>query len=237
MDDKITSKTIRGYLSHTIAAAYRYTGIRQITHEERGQVYTYIGTLESQGEVSNKVRLKHVATSDDLDLLIGAALSDEFSLSIQSIRSVLNITLYMNLFVDACGRGSDLAYGGPSVAEQEHHCLCWDHCRFYVVNIDDGDRVIAANIEIKYQKGQRRKDLQKTVTLRLLPSNMAMHDSLRLLVTLALVDGIFGPGATWASLLAIDPGEFFLLLLRLKFVRIGGVDLRLTWGCSNSRSA
>jgi hypothetical protein len=34
-----------------------------------------------------------------------------------------------------------------------------------------------------------------------------MHDSLRLLVTLALVDGVFGPGATWASLIAVDPGK------------------------------
>lgn len=72
--------------------------------------------------------------------------------------------------------------------------------------MDDGDRVIAANIDIRYQKGQRDKDLQKTVILRLLPSAMAMHDSLRLLLTLALVDGVFGPGVTWASLVVIDPG-------------------------------
>jgi hypothetical protein len=71
-----------------------------------------------------------------------------------------------------------------------------------------GDRVIAANIDFKYQKGQRHKDMQKTITLRLLPATLAMHDSLRLLVTLALVDGVFGPNATWMSFLAIDPGEF-----------------------------
>ena len=63
------------------------------------------------------------------------------------------------------------------------------------------------HIDLKYQKGQRHKDVQKTVTLRLLPATLAMHDSLRLLVTLALVDGVFGPGATWKRLLAIDPGE------------------------------
>jgi adiponectin receptor len=61
------------------------------------------------------------------------------------------------------------------VAEQENHCLCWNYCHFYVVNVDDGDRVIAANIEIKYQKGQRNNDGQKTVTLRLLPATMAMN--------------------------------------------------------------
>jgi hypothetical protein len=93
------------------------------------------------------------------------------------------------------------------VAEEENHCLCWDHCRFYVVNVDDGDRVIAANIEIRYQKGQRKKDEQKIVTLRILPAKIAMHDSLRLHMTLALVNGVFRPGATWASLLVVDPGE------------------------------
>jgi hypothetical protein len=36
---------------------------------------------------------------------------------------------------------------------------------------------------------------------------MVMQDSLRLLVTLALVDGVFGPGITWADLIAIEPGK------------------------------
>jgi len=66
--------------------------------------------------------------------------------------------------------------------------------------------VIAANINLKYQKGQTTSDEQKTITLRLLPTVMATQDSLRLLVTLALVDGVFGPGATWADLIAVEPG-------------------------------
>jgi hypothetical protein len=207
LDDRITGKTMRGYISHTICAAYRCTGKRQLEREEREQVYVYIAALERDGELSNKVRPKHVATKNDLDLLVGAAFSDAYSIRVQSIRIVLNMALYMNLFVDVCGRGSDLAWGGPMISEQENHCLCWNHCHFYVVNVDDDDRVIAANIDIKYQKGQRQKDLQKTVTLRLLPANMAMSDSLRLLVTLALVDGVFGAGVSWSSILAIDPGE------------------------------
>jgi hypothetical protein len=69
----------------------------------------------------------------------------------------------------------------------------------------EGDRVLAANIALKYQKCQRNTDAQKTVSLRLLPTIMTLHDSLRLLV-IALVDGVFGAGITWADLLAIDPG-------------------------------
>ena len=207
LHEKITTKTARGYISHTISAAYRSTGKKQLDAGELTQVYAYIKTLERDGELSSKTRVKPVATKNDLDLLIDTVFSDAYSLKLKGIRPVLNLALYMNLFVDSCGRGSDLAWGGPMVAEQENHCLCWNHCHFYVVSLDDGDRVIAANIELKYQKGQRDKDEQKTITLRLLPATMAMHDSLRLLVTLALVDGVFGPRITWADLLAIESGE------------------------------
>jgi hypothetical protein len=137
--------------------------------------------------------------------------SDAFSLKLCGIRPVLTLALYMNLYVDSCGRGSDLAWGGSLVAKQPNHCLCWDHCDFYVVCLDEGDPVIAANITLKYQKGQTTSDAQKTITLRLLPTVMAMQDSLRLLVTLALVDGVFGQGITWAHLIAIDPGKHPIL--------------------------
>jgi hypothetical protein len=73
LDEKITVKTMRGYISHTISAAYRCTGKKQLEREEREQVYVYIGALERDGELSNKVRPKHVATNNDLDLLVGAA--------------------------------------------------------------------------------------------------------------------------------------------------------------------
>jgi hypothetical protein len=219
LDERITAKTMQSYNANTIAAAYRCTGKKQLYPEEKEQVYVYIKALERDSELSTKVRFKHVAMNNDLDLLIDAVFSDAYNINVLSIRVVLIMALYMNLFVDSCGRGSDLAWGGPMIAEQENHCLCWNHCHFYVVNMDDSDCGIAANIEIKYQKGQRNKGEQKIVTLRLLPATMAMHDSLRLLVTLALVDGVFGPGATWASLLAVDPGK-------LQIIFPGGENLR-----------
>jgi hypothetical protein len=153
---------MRSYVGHTISAAYRCTGKRQLDLDDRQQVYVYIKSLQSDGELSNKVRGKHVVTMNDLDLLIDTAFSDAYNLGVQSIRIVLNIALYMNLFVDVCGRGSDLAWGGPLVAEQENHSLCWGHCHFFVVNVNDGDdRSLAANIDIKYQKGQQREDVQR----------------------------------------------------------------------------
>jgi hypothetical protein len=210
LDERITSKTARGYISHTLCAAYRFSGKKQLTAEEMSQVYVYINKLERDGELSNKTRVKPVATKNDLDVLIAMVFSDVFALKLSGVRLILNLALYMNLYVDSCGRGSDLAWGGPTVVEQPNHCLCWDHCDFYVVRFNDGDRVIAANINLKYQKGQTTSDEQKTITLRLLPTTMATQDSLRLLVTLGLVDGVFGPGMTWADLIAVEPGKHIL---------------------------
>ena len=170
----------------------------------------YINKLERDGELSNKTRVKPVATKNNLDVLIAMVFSDAFALKLSGVRLILNLALYMNLYVVSCGRGSDLAWGGPAVVEQPNHCLCWDHCDFYVVYFDDGDRVIAVNINLKYQKGQTISDKQKTITLRLLPTAMATQDSLRLLVTLGLVDGVFGPGITWTNLITVKPSKYIL---------------------------
>lgn len=157
----------------------------------------YIQALEHDRKLSNKVWSKHMATNNDLDLLIDAIFSDIYNLKVLSIRVILNMALYINLYMDSCSHGSDLAWGGPKIAEQENHCLCWNHCHFYVINMDDNDHVIAANINFKYQKGQQHKDMQKTVMLCLLLTMLAMHNSLCLLMTLALVNGMFGPGTTY----------------------------------------
>lgn len=175
------------------------------------QVHAYINQLEREGELSNKSRVRPVATKNDLDILIAIVFSDAFAFGLTGVRVILVLALYINLYVDSCGRGSDLAWGGPTIVEKSNHCLCWGHCDFYVVCLDDGDRVIAANITLEYQKGQRSSDKKKTVTLRLLPTAMAMQDSLRLLVTLAIIDGVFGAGVTWADLLVVDPGKHSLL--------------------------
>lgn len=207
LDERITSTTVRSYIAHTLCAVYRSSGgKKQLEAADMSQIYAYINQLVRDGELSNKTRVKPVASKNDLDILIAMVFSETFALHVSGVRPILNLALYINLYVDCCSRGSDLAWGGPTVAANPNHCLCWDHCDFYVVCLDDGDRVIAANITFKYQKGQTSSDEKKTTSLRLLPTVMAMQDSLRLLVTLAIIDGVFGAGVTWADLVAIDPG-------------------------------
>lgn len=52
-------------------------------------------------------------------LLIDAVFFDAYHLKVRSIQVPLNLALYLNLPVDRCGRGSDLAWGGPRVAKEE----------------------------------------------------------------------------------------------------------------------
>jgi hypothetical protein len=94
LDERITSKTARGYISHTLCAAYRFSGKKQLTAEEMSQVYVYINKLERDGELSNKTRVKPVATKNDLDVLIAIVFSDAFALKLSSVRLILNLALY-----------------------------------------------------------------------------------------------------------------------------------------------
>jgi hypothetical protein len=64
-----------------------------------------------------------VATNDNLDLSIDAVFSNTYNLKVLSIKVVLNVTLYINLYVDSYSRGSDLAWCGLKITEQENHCL------------------------------------------------------------------------------------------------------------------
>jgi hypothetical protein len=122
LEERITARTVRNYIAHTLSALYRSTGQKQLAQEDRAQVHTYIASLEYAGELSAKARVKPVATKNDLDLLLESVFSEVYSIKVLSIRVVLNLALYMNLYVDVCGHGSALAWGGPSVAEAENHC-------------------------------------------------------------------------------------------------------------------
>ena len=58
----------------------------------------------------------------------------------------------------------------------------------------------------KLEKSQRNQVTSKTIPLRLLPLELAAEDSLRLLIVLALIDGVFENHETWDSLIQVKPG-------------------------------
>lgn len=50
-----------------------------------------------------------MAIKNDLNVLITIVFSDAFALKLSSVRLILNLALYINLYVDSCGHGLDLA--------------------------------------------------------------------------------------------------------------------------------
>ncbi|KAI9684790.1 MAG: hypothetical protein M1829_000165 [Trizodia sp. TS-e1964] len=124
-DDNITLNTAWLYISNTFTAAYHATGgIRQIGKEELPDVYHYINHLASIGGLSTRTRYKPVAIAQDVVVLIEELFSNAYAFTRKGVRPILTLALYINLFIDTCARGSDLALGGHSISKQTNECLC-----------------------------------------------------------------------------------------------------------------
>ena len=121
LDERITATTIRNYIAHTLCAMYRSSGgkQKQLDTIDLRQIYAYINQLTLEGEVSTKTRAKPVATKKDLDIILALLFSDGFALKPHGVKLVLKVALYINLYVDSCSHGSDLAWGGPSIAREQ----------------------------------------------------------------------------------------------------------------------
>jgi hypothetical protein len=50
--ERIATTTLRHYVSHTLAAAFRCTQVKQLDDTDRLQMAVYIKTLEAEGELS-----------------------------------------------------------------------------------------------------------------------------------------------------------------------------------------
>ncbi|KAI9882760.1 MAG: hypothetical protein M1823_005500, partial [Watsoniomyces obsoletus] len=59
------------------------------------------------------------------------------------------------------------------------------------------------------KKGQRDEpSVNRIVVIDLMPTNLAYQDSLRLLITMGLIDGVFGPQyKSWEDLMVLGSGE------------------------------
>lgn len=106
--------------SHSQRPSYRCSGRKQLDPEDLEQVCVYIKVHERAKELSSTVQSKPMRPIErPRSLLIDAVFFDAYHLKVRSIQVPLNLALYLNLPVDRCGRGSDLAWGGPRVAKEE----------------------------------------------------------------------------------------------------------------------
>ena len=123
------------------------------------------------------------------------------------MRDVLNLALFMALYIDCASRGADIAWSSRS-AETTECCVVWEDVDWFAFTVPDGGIGLRAKITIKWQKGMRlRSDLYKIIPLHFLGPELAAQDSLFLLFVLALIDNLFGENIrSWNDIQALRPG-------------------------------
>lgn len=89
------------------------------------------------------------------------------------MRQVLNLTLYMLMMVDLCGRGADIA---RHPLRPEHMYIRWEDVSFHVFqSVDDNDFDIRADVKVQWGKGDALDESEyKTIPFPgLLPTSLA----------------------------------------------------------------
>jgi hypothetical protein len=105
-------------------------------------------------------------------------------------RQVLNLAIFLNILVDFGGRGGEIAWNRSTPVNT---CLLWEDVKVYAFwggEIEGVD--IKANIAFRHLKGMELGPSKyKTVPFSLHTTEMALQDTLRLLLIMAFMDGVF----------------------------------------------
>ncbi|KAI9170914.1 hypothetical protein HJFPF1_00391 [Paramyrothecium foliicola] len=194
-------KSLEGYMNILLSLMEDEGEHSRMNHFRR-EVKNYITNDISQREgLSTMMKLKPVAHLEDINLMVNKLYDPEFLETFVDMRQVLNFTLLCALTIDVCGRGSGLARN-PNQAE--HMCLRWGDVSFTSFQSVDNDNFdIQMIITIRWGKSMSLDESRyRCYTFsQLLPAEMALQDSLRLMINLALMDGIFGNDIkTWKDL-------------------------------------
>lgn len=198
---KLTIKTMNHYMNMAISVMQRACNhAPEDVAPVRKEIFNFISAdLPQQEGITDVAYHKAVAHSDDFTFIVSKLYS---SLSrFPNMRTVLNLTLFMTLMIDLTGRGCEIA---RNPQRPEHMCLRWEDVKFFSFQGEEDETFeIKAHIQVRWAKGKALNDnICKIVPLPgLLPTSMRHQDSLRLLITLALMDGIFSEDIrTWDDL-------------------------------------
>lgn len=109
------------------------------------------------------------------------------------MRTVLEVTLYITLLIDLCGRSGDIT---RHPQRPEHMCLRWENVALYCFSNDKGAIDIRANVKVRWSKGQSLDELAyRIITLPgLLPTSFATQDTLQIFLIIAIMDGVIRVG-------------------------------------------
>jgi hypothetical protein len=199
---KLSVHTIQHYMRLLVAVLQR-----ECNHDKfsistiRAELSEFVRVdLAKQEGLDTARHTKAVAHCDDVTRIVTMLYDANYLTTFPNMRIVLNLNLYILLVIDVCGRGGEIA---RSYARPEHMCLRWSDISFVLIQRPDDEWHIEAHVKIQWSKGQTTdSSAYRTIPLAgLLPMTMATQDTLRLLLNLALMDGVFANGVkSWKQL-------------------------------------
>jgi hypothetical protein len=162
-------------------------------------------SLVPRGLLSTATPLKQVAMPADLTLLRNTLFQTDYLSTFADCRSPLQFALFLSMVVDCSGRAGELI--APSNKKTYNNKrLKWSQIAFFAFPTPAGVTV-RANItfgDLKHKTFNPNK--YKVIPLRLLPLSLAGEDSLRMLLVIGLIDGVFENLTSWDDIQKLRPG-------------------------------
>ena len=157
-------KTVIGYNKTCLTAMERHPK-RQWNHVLRHSFVLFVSdNLLTQEGLSTAMKPKLEANSEDVTYIVSRLFDAQYLNTFGNMRQVLNLTLYLMLIVDTCGRGGEFVF---NPARPKHMCLMWKDVDFYSFqSVEDNAFDIRINITINWSKNDTLDDSKyKTIPL------------------------------------------------------------------------
>ncbi|RBR19863.1 uncharacterized protein FIESC28_05469 [Fusarium coffeatum] len=157
-------KTVIGYINTCLTAMERDSE-RQWNPVLRHSFALFVSNnLLTQEGLLTAMKPKLQANSEDVTYIVSRLSHAQYLNIFGNMRQVLNLTLYLMLIVDTCGRGGEFVL---NPARPKHMCLMWKDVDFYSFqSVEDNPFDIRINVAISWSKNDTLDDSKyKTIPL------------------------------------------------------------------------
>jgi hypothetical protein len=123
--------------------------------------------------------------------------------SLHTTRTGVNVALALGLMLDCNSRISELVDAqevpvelrATHLEENEEKIFTWKRVKLFAFRNETGQDKVQVQARLTFRKLKKKVTVKgtrmKTIPLRLLPLNLAAEDTLRWLIVLGLMDGVF----------------------------------------------
>ncbi|KAH7179549.1 uncharacterized protein B0J16DRAFT_347172 [Fusarium flagelliforme] len=167
--------TVIGYINSCLTAMQRDGTTMESCATPHLRII-FLNDLVTQEGLSTAMRPKLPANSEDVTYIVPRLFDAQYLNTFGNMRQVLNLTLYLMLIVDTCGRGGEFVL---NPARPKHMCLMWKEVDFYSFqSVEDNAFEILINVTINWSKNDTLDDSKyKAIPLvKLLPISMVSEE-------------------------------------------------------------